>query len=92
LLNRVSGELRSVVHDVAGTTVDPVDSLVELDGEVWRFVDSAGVTQWRRLGPGLSAGIADPIQHGHHLMTQRRHGVARKPVETATGRGQGDAR
>ncbi|GLZ32281.1 GTPase Der [Lentzea sp. NBRC 105346] len=43
LLNRLSGELRSVVHDVAGTTVDPVDSLVELDGEVWRFVDTAGL-------------------------------------------------
>jgi GTP-binding protein len=43
LLNRVSGEVRSVVHDVAGTTVDPVDSLVELDGEVWRFVDTAGL-------------------------------------------------
>jgi len=43
LLNRVSGETRSVVHDVAGTTVDPVDSLVELDGEVWRFVDTAGL-------------------------------------------------
>src|SRR5918994_2458338 len=43
LLNRVSGETRSVVHDVAGTTVDPVDSLVEMDGEVWRFVDTAGL-------------------------------------------------
>jgi GTP-binding protein len=43
LLNRLSGETRAVVHDVAGTTVDPVDSLVELDGEVWRFVDTAGL-------------------------------------------------
>src|SRR5690349_14681613 len=43
LLNRVSGETRSVVHDVAGTTVDPVDSLVEVDGEIWRFVDTAGL-------------------------------------------------
>jgi GTP-binding protein len=43
LLNRLSGHERSVVHEVAGTTVDPVDSLVELDGEVWRFVDTAGL-------------------------------------------------
>jgi Predicted GTPases len=28
---------------VAGTTVDPVDSLVELDGQLWRFVDTAGL-------------------------------------------------
>jgi GTPase len=43
LLNRLTGENRSVVHDVAGTTVDPVDSLVELDDELWRFVDTAGL-------------------------------------------------
>jgi len=43
LLNRLSGEQRSVVDSVAGTTVDPVDSLVELDDEVWRFVDTAGL-------------------------------------------------
>ncbi|MBB5917600.1 GTP-binding protein [Nocardia transvalensis] len=43
LLNRLSGDERSVVHDVAGTTVDPVDSLVELDGKPWRFVDTAGL-------------------------------------------------
>ncbi|MFI6099182.1 ribosome biogenesis GTPase Der [Lentzea sp. NPDC051213] len=43
LLNRLTGEQRAVVDSVAGTTVDPVDSLVELDGEVWRFVDTAGL-------------------------------------------------
>ncbi|MBB5873232.1 GTP-binding protein [Allocatelliglobosispora scoriae] len=43
LLNRVAGEERSVVDSVAGTTVDPVDSLVELGGEVWQFVDTAGL-------------------------------------------------
>jgi GTPase len=52
LLNRVSGEVRSVVHDVAGTTVDPVDSLVELDGEVWRFVDTAGLRKRVRTASG----------------------------------------
>jgi GTP-binding protein len=43
LLNKLTGENRSVVDSVAGTTVDPVDSLVELDGEIWRFVDTAGL-------------------------------------------------
>lgn len=43
LLNKLSGENRSVVDAVAGTTVDPVDSLVELDNEIWRFVDTAGL-------------------------------------------------
>ncbi|MEU4245020.1 ribosome biogenesis GTPase Der [Actinoplanes sp. NPDC026619] len=43
LLNKVSKEERAVVDSVAGTTVDPVDSLVEMDGEVWQFVDTAGL-------------------------------------------------
>jgi len=43
LINRLSGVERAVVHEVAGTTVDPVDSLVELGGQVWRFVDTAGL-------------------------------------------------
>ncbi|BBX83041.1 ribosome biogenesis GTPase Der [Mycolicibacterium aubagnense] len=48
LLNKLSGDERSVVHDVAGTTVDPVDSLIELDGKTWRFVDTAGLR--RKVG------------------------------------------
>lgn len=43
LLNKLTGEERAVVDAVAGTTVDPVDSLVELDGQAWRFVDTAGL-------------------------------------------------
>jgi GTP-binding protein len=43
LLNRLAREERAVVDEVAGTTVDPVDSLVEVGGEVWQFVDTAGL-------------------------------------------------
>jgi GTP-binding protein len=52
LLNRLVGEQRSVVHEVAGTTVDPVDSLVELDGAMWRFVDTAGLRKRVRTASG----------------------------------------
>ncbi|HEX6402408.1 MAG TPA: ribosome biogenesis GTPase Der [Pseudonocardiaceae bacterium] len=52
LLNRLAGEPRSVVHEVAGTTVDPVDSLLELDGETWRFVDTAGLRKRVRTASG----------------------------------------
>ncbi|BBX25391.1 ribosome biogenesis GTPase Der [Mycolicibacterium alvei] len=48
LLNRLAGDERSVVHDVAGTTVDPVDSMIELGGKTWRFVDTAGLR--RKVG------------------------------------------
>ncbi|UGT60920.1 ribosome biogenesis GTPase Der [Nocardia asteroides] len=43
LLNKLAGDERSVVHDVAGTTVDPVDTLVDLGGKIWKFVDTAGL-------------------------------------------------
>ena len=43
LLNKLAGENRVVVDNVAGTTVDPVDSLVQIGGEVWQFVDTAGL-------------------------------------------------
>jgi GTP-binding protein len=42
-----------VVDSVAGTTVDPVDSLVELDGQVWRFVDTAGLRKRVRQASGM---------------------------------------
>ncbi|MGI5216167.1 ribosome biogenesis GTPase Der [Plantactinospora sp. CA-290183] len=43
LLNRLAKEDRAVVDAVAGTTVDPVDSLVDIGGEVWQLVDTAGL-------------------------------------------------
>ncbi|HVU93274.1 MAG TPA: ribosome biogenesis GTPase Der, partial [Jatrophihabitans sp.] len=53
LLNRLTGEDRSVVDSVAGTTIDPVDSLLELDGEVWRFVDTAGLRRRVNQASGM---------------------------------------
>ena len=43
LLNKLAKEERAVVDDAAGTTVDPVDELVQLGGRTWRFIDTAGV-------------------------------------------------
>ncbi|MEV0647445.1 ribosome biogenesis GTPase Der [Phytomonospora sp. NPDC050363] len=48
LLNQLSKDQRAVVDSVAGTTVDPVDSLVEIDGETFHLVDTAGLR--RRVG------------------------------------------
>ena len=43
LLNKLAGEDRVVVDNVAGTTRDPVDEFIELGGKTWRFVDTAGI-------------------------------------------------
>ena len=43
LLNALAGENRSIVDDVAGTTRDPVDELIEFGGSIWRFIDTPGL-------------------------------------------------
>jgi len=48
LLNRLARHERAVVDSVAGTTVDPVDSLVVIGGETWQLVDTAGLR--KRVG------------------------------------------
>ena len=43
LLNSIAGSQRVVVDETAGTTRDPVDEIIELDGRRWVFVDTAGI-------------------------------------------------
>lgn len=43
LLNRLAGEQRVIVSDVPGTTRDPIDVDVDIDGTTYRLVDTAGI-------------------------------------------------
>lgn len=43
LTNRLVGTDRSIVSDVAGTTRDAIDTVVEHDGKRYRIVDTAGI-------------------------------------------------
>ncbi|MFF7182263.1 ribosome biogenesis GTPase Der [Streptomyces sp. NPDC008121] len=52
LLNKVAGEDRVVVNELAGTTRDPVDELIELGGITWKFVDTAGIRKKVHLQEG----------------------------------------
>ncbi|NYE20708.1 ribosome biogenesis GTPase Der [Microbacterium immunditiarum] len=52
LLNKAAGEERVVVNELAGTTRDPVDEVVELGGKMWRFVDTAGIRRRVHLQQG----------------------------------------
>lgn len=49
LFNRLVGEDRSVVHDMAGTTRDAVDTLVETEDGPIVFVDTAGMRRRARI-------------------------------------------
>ncbi|MGW4389690.1 ribosome biogenesis GTPase Der [Streptomyces sp. NPDC004685] len=52
LLNKVANEDRVVVNELAGTTRDPVDELIELGGKTWKFVDTAGIRKRVHLQQG----------------------------------------
>lgn len=47
LLNRLTGADRAIVSPIPGTTRDAVDELVDHDGRLYRFIDTAGI---RRKG------------------------------------------
>jgi GTPase len=49
LFNRLIGEDRAVVHDVAGTTRDTIDTVVDTDDGPIRFVDTAGLRRKSRI-------------------------------------------
>jgi GTPase len=49
LFNRLVGEDRSVVHDLAGTTRDAIDTLVETEDGPIVFVDTAGMRRRSRI-------------------------------------------
>jgi len=49
LLNALLGEERSVVSDVAGTTIDPIDEMIEHDGYEITFVDTAGIRKRSKI-------------------------------------------
>ena len=77
LLNRLAGEDRVVVDDVAGTTVDPVDELIELGGRTWQFIDTAGIRRRVKEASGH--------EYYASLRTAARDGASR-------GRGRRDRR
>lgn len=49
LFNRLVGEDRSVVHDMAGTTRDAIDTLVQTEDGPIVFVDTAGMRRRSRI-------------------------------------------
>jgi GTP-binding protein len=53
LLNAILGEERMITSPIAGTTVDSIDSLVELDGKPFLFVDTAGVRRKSKTEQGV---------------------------------------
>ncbi|WP_025321555.1 ribosome biogenesis GTPase Der [Deferrisoma camini] len=53
LVNRLLGEERVVVSAEAGTTRDPVDTLVRRDGRPYLLIDTAGIRRRSRVEKGV---------------------------------------
>ena len=53
MLNGLAGAERSLVSPVAGTTRDPVDTAVTLEGQRFRIVDTAGLRRRGRVDSAL---------------------------------------
>ena len=63
LLNRMLGEERSIVSDVAGTTRDAIDAVVEHEGRRYRLVDTAGIRK--------KSGIVEDLEYYGYLRAIR---------------------
>jgi GTP-binding protein len=53
LFNKLIGEERSVVHDMPGTTRDAIDTVIETDQGLIRFIDTAGMRRRAKTEAGL---------------------------------------
>lgn len=49
LLNALLGKERSVVSEIAGTTIDPVDDEIYIDTQLVRFIDTAGIRRASKI-------------------------------------------
>ena len=61
LVNRLIGQDRHVVCDMPGTTMDSIDSVVEIDGQRYCFVDTAGIRRRSKINEkieGIAVGYA----------------------------------
>jgi len=49
LINKILGEKRVIVSDIAGTTRDAIDTFFEKDGKKYTFIDTAGLRKKSRV-------------------------------------------
>jgi GTP-binding protein len=53
LLNKLAGEDRVIVSDIAGTTRDAIDTTIQWHGETVTIIDTAGIRRRGRIEPGV---------------------------------------
>ena len=53
LINRILGEERLIVSDVAGTTRDAIDTKIKIDDKEYTFIDTAGVRKKSKINDNI---------------------------------------
>lgn len=53
LINKIAGENRCIVSDIAGTTRDAIDTIVERDGEKFVLIDTAGIRRKSKVNENV---------------------------------------
>ena len=87
LVNRILGEERTIVTDIAGTTRDAIDTPFERDGEKYVIIDTAGIRRKRS--------VEDNVEYYSVLRAfdaVRRADVAVLVVDAAEGLTEQDVR
>jgi GTP-binding protein len=53
IINRIAGEDRVIVSDIAGTTRDAIDTQVEVNGQKYTFIDTAGLRRKNKVNEDI---------------------------------------
>lgn len=98
LLNQLLGEERVLVSPVPGTTRDPIDVRVEIDGETYELVDTAGIRRAPRVAEAAEfyavrraeevlrrTDVALLVIDGTEGVTHQDQRIAELAVEAGTG-------
>ncbi|MCS6912743.1 MAG: ribosome biogenesis GTPase Der [Myxococcales bacterium] len=87
LVNALCGEERMLVDDQPGTTRDPLDTPIEMDGQRYLLIDTAGIRRRAR--------VCEPVEKIAVAMAQKALGrahVAVLVIDAQAGIGEQDAK
>ncbi len=87
LLNSLCGENRAIVSPLAGTTRDPVDTEIEVEGKRYLLIDTAGIRRRGKMSRGLDRFSLMRAEEALH----RCH-IALLMIDGEVGLTEGDAR
>lgn len=79
LFNRLIGEERVIVSDMPHTTREPHDTLVEVDGDLIQFIDTAGIRRKAKVG-----GLLERVGIGKSIEIMKRSDIVLFLLDTSS--------